>query len=613
MTHSLNFVNSMKNAISNKKMAFFIGAGIDYHSGIPLVKGSQGIMTKILRSLPLNQHDQTSILNTVNLPFESFFSILNKHSSIDHLLKIFEIGEININHIYLAKLAKLGLVKTIVTTNFTQLLEKAFNQEGLQFGVDYLVIHSDEDMININLYDHRLKIIKIHGCISDKENLVITIEKVAKKISNEPRQKIIEYLFEKGNHDFVSFMGYSCSDIFDITPMISKVSETNKYVFFINHSFKGQNGYLSQKNINDFDNIFSKNTSGAWINYDTDNLIKALWEATEQIGKYHFLAINENIQNLKQLDVSQYIQQWLDHLISNGKYEAPYYISGELLNNLSHKKEAIKYYKTALKSVYHNDKAKASRTMVHLTFLYYVINQKLSFKYAKKGLALALEINDKSLQQIHYKNLGIYFRNECNFELALDNFKKALNIGIVGKIDISGKIYMEMGILFEKIKNHKEAKNHFEKALEFFKNNGSVTDQGWCLGHLGNIYLHDLKDYALAEQYYMKALHIAEHMGHLFNIGAWSGNLGLLYLENSNFEKAYEHLNKALLISRDIPDQRGEGTWLMNLAEYYFKINDLAQAIHSIQISIQIAEKKDRVNLESRKNLLKKYLSHDPL
>jgi hypothetical protein len=59
-------VDKLKNKLIDKKLAFFVGAGIDYHSSVP--------------------------------PFESFFSALHKHTDIDELLNIFKIGNINTNH-----------------------------------------------------------------------------------------------------------------------------------------------------------------------------------------------------------------------------------------------------------------------------------------------------------------------------------------------------------------------------------------------------------------------------------------------------------------------------------------------------------------------------------
>jgi NAD-dependent SIR2 family protein deacetylase len=64
-----NISKELTSEILNKKLAFFIGAGFDYNSGVPLVKGTHGIMTKILNKLPLNDKDKLQILNTI-LPQE---------------------------------------------------------------------------------------------------------------------------------------------------------------------------------------------------------------------------------------------------------------------------------------------------------------------------------------------------------------------------------------------------------------------------------------------------------------------------------------------------------------------------------------------------------------
>ncbi len=73
--------------------------------------------------MDVQREDKTVILEG-NLPFESFMETLIKNSqTTDGLLDIYKGAKPNKNHRLMAKLARIGKLKTIVTTNFDQLIE----------------------------------------------------------------------------------------------------------------------------------------------------------------------------------------------------------------------------------------------------------------------------------------------------------------------------------------------------------------------------------------------------------------------------------------------------------------------------------------------------------
>ena len=610
-------INNILNKLLDKKLAFFVGAGIDYHSGVPLVRGEYGIMNTILNQLPLNKEDKELILSNYTLPFESFFGTLSKHSDIDELLNIFHIADINTNHLFLARLVKLGLLKTIVTTNFTQLIEKAFIQEGLIENIDYSVIYSDENMLNVDFEDGKVKLIKIHGTVSDKKSLIITIEQIANKDSLSPRKNIIEYLFKKGSHESIVILGYSCSDVFDITPLV-KDTESNKEVLFINHSFESDEHYATSQSINSVESggIFSNLKSGTWFNYNTDKLVEKLWKnlyvENNNLKQYSFKSINIQEYRLKQKDILNSARKWKLQIEEKEKDEKLYYISGELLYNITCKTNSLKYYEDILQIlIEQNRELEVSQTLGHLTLLYNSLNDDKAYKYALDGLEIAKKIGNSSLQQIHHKNLAVYYRRKSQIEDAIEHFKNAIKISVENS-KIIGKIYIEFGILYKQIKNYELARDYFEKAIKEFVDNGSLTDQGWCFGNIGNIYYHHLKDYAKAEEHYTKAIYIANNMSHKFNQQVWYGNLGNLYVDIKKYKEGYDYLIKALDLSKQINDKKGTGIWLSNLSDYYYKIGNITSAIENMKESIYLAKiLDDKISVSTRTEILKEYKIHD--
>lgn len=142
MTASKNNVIKIGEIISviNEKLArgetaIFCGAGISFNSGLPL---ANDLIIYILTLLKVSSNDAEKILQS-HLPFEAFIQTLTEEAGVEEILNIFSKGEPNTNHDLIAQFVKLGFVKTVLTTNFDTLIEKALNKIGLVEGSNYQV------------------------------------------------------------------------------------------------------------------------------------------------------------------------------------------------------------------------------------------------------------------------------------------------------------------------------------------------------------------------------------------------------------------------------------------------------------------------------------------
>ena len=70
---------------------------------------------------------------------ESFFYVLREH--LFTLFNVLEEGSPNANHKSLARMARLGMIKAIFTTNFDLFIERALREEG----IEYTVLVTDEE------------------------------------------------------------------------------------------------------------------------------------------------------------------------------------------------------------------------------------------------------------------------------------------------------------------------------------------------------------------------------------------------------------------------------------------------------------------------------------
>ena len=103
----------------------------------------------VLEKLNASKEETETIINS-NLPFEAFIETLREHSNIDRILDVFDLGKPNTNHVLLAKLARAKYLKTICTTNFDQLIEKALQSERLVKGKDFQVFYKEDDLAYID-------------------------------------------------------------------------------------------------------------------------------------------------------------------------------------------------------------------------------------------------------------------------------------------------------------------------------------------------------------------------------------------------------------------------------------------------------------------------------
>ena len=156
---------------NSAKCAIFCGAGISYNSGVPLMPD---IKKKVLSGLPMNLKDTDELLNC-KMPFELFMECLVENTANTSIMDLFALGKPNNNHTWIAELAKKGLLRIVITTNFDELIETALNTAGVR----YQLIYRENEFDSVDWESSGLKVVKIHGSIHDRLNIAVTIKKVS--------------------------------------------------------------------------------------------------------------------------------------------------------------------------------------------------------------------------------------------------------------------------------------------------------------------------------------------------------------------------------------------------------------------------------------------------
>src|ERR1017187_4143264 len=126
----------------------------------------------------------------------------------------------SIGYAYLVRIAEVGHLRTIFTTNFDDLLNEAFYQLSAERA---LVCAHDSSVNTISIISHRTKIIKLHGdyLFDDLKNT----HKETQNLDENMKEKLGEFLKEYG----LIIAGYSGSDK-AVTRTLVKMSQKDIYL-----------------------------------------------------------------------------------------------------------------------------------------------------------------------------------------------------------------------------------------------------------------------------------------------------------------------------------------------------------------------------------------------
>lgn len=112
---------------------------------------------------------------------------------------------------------------------------------------------------------------------------------------------------------------------------------------------------------------------------------------------------------------------------------------------------------------------------------------------------------------------------------------------------------------------------------------------GYLMGSLGILY-NQIGSYKKAIKYHKKALGISREIGDRRGEGKRLGNLGNAYLNLGKVKKAIEYYQNALVISKEIGDKQGEGARLVTLGNAYFNQGQVKKAIGCYEKAMDIGK-----------------------
>lgn len=483
-------IELLSNEIRKGNIAFFAGAGISFYSGIPTVPM---ILKRILACLDILEADKEMLLNS-SLPFESYMECFLFHSDGTHLYNLFRDKSPNRNHFFMAATHEQTRNNgCIVTTNFDTLIEDAFAEK------EHFIVNTGYNNSNET---GKTNIYKIHGSITDTHALGITLRAVASGSGLASKKDILEYLFEKGKHEYVLVWGYSCSDVFDISPIIEDMPVSKK-IIFIQHEFNPEYFACEDITVQSEKNPFSR-CSGYRVKINTDKLVDDL-----DISMKFNLPENPIITEAWKTDIDQWASQ---PRLSKGQKNT---IAGTLMKLIGNNNLSIQYLQKAITAFKEAGEEEASYlTLQNLgqSYLY-----QGDFENARKCLESCLSyFNDPLYGPVYsstLNDLGGIYKQEKNYKVAMEFYRASLEVAL--KYNLPGHAGNRLGNIasaYFEMGDMKNSREYCNESLRHAKMEGNKRLESNMLALLA--YINERENTGHTSSAYSKnAVSIAKHIG----------------------------------------------------------------------------------------------------
>ena len=536
----------------NEEMVLFTGAGISKSSGLPLVKNLEEIMLELIG---MNEKNRKTVL-TMQTPFEAFMQTFSDFINLRDFFGIFTLADPDFDHMFIARLSKVGKLKVIITTNFDDCIEKAFMAEGLKRGDDFQVLYREEDFDRFQDYisTGKITLVKIHGDASHPESVRTTIRQVASKQLSTSRENLLNSIFSTGSHQYVLFLGYSCSDIFDINSAIEKVETPTKGIVFVEHS---NDGSVLLEDISAKGAPFTR-FSGIRVVINTDKFIR------DMLSKFQKYCVDNDKQT--RVNWEQEVKGFFKVVMRNDP-TINYTLCGELLHQAGDLRAALSYHSKAINLArYSKLWYNVARSATHLGYCYGELGDlKKAIQYHLEALNLAIANKDNNKIIASRNNLASdYFRTadyRRGYELIKDNISLAKTTNDEMSLAVSFGI---MGQYYSYIADPKQAIMYHEQALKLSEKIGELSLMIASYGNLAGAYKL-FGNYTKAIEIYQEALSLAKKVGDRVETGRCLSSIGSCMRMQGRFDEAMNWTNSALKIFKDTHNKKEVGYCLKEI------------------------------------------------
>lgn len=198
-----------------------------------------------------------------------------------------------------------------------------------------------------------------------------------------------------------------------------------------------------------------------------------------------------------------------------------------------------------------------------------------------------------------YSNIGDVYQRQSNFDDAIEYYKKALEIADGGNRNLYNisTCYNNIGMLYMNNGDYNKALTCLEKSLEIrveLYGQDDNNEVATCYYHIGMAYMH-LQSYLKALDYYQKSLEIRRKInGDMHQDVANSiYSIGFLYFQQGNSEKALQMYEEAWMIYNKIYGGSHPflATCTNGIGGIYARKKDYVRALNCYERALSIRKK----------------------
>ena len=513
----------------SKKLSLWVGAGIskDPPASLPLGKELKFyILEKLCDHPELQQlyeerlREGRDIGNRIrDYPLEAFVERIadNEDHIISKIAELFRGGDPNKNHFLIAKLMEKGFIRTVITTNFDLLIEKALEGVGWLEVTDFYVYRTEDQIERSAFHQDVPSIFKIHGSVDNEESMRITLRDVARRTLSEKRASLLEHFMSSSDGD-VLVLGYGAGDFFDIDPALLGL-ESKKRILYVKYEPR-------KREVDEHLPQTFQTFGGLSICCDSDEVVDYLWK----------VVLNE------------------DWMVLQNKWTGKTY--GTQMQSENWKAPIDKWA---------NEIPPGTRFFILGSILYNIAEPDVTFKMLEKARSIFEKLGNQWAIAMTLSNLGMIEEQRGNYDEAKRLYNGSLTIKrkLGDQLGIANTL-ANLGMIEQNRGNYDEAKRLYNESLEMEKRLGDQLGIAGTLHQLG-IIEQQRGDCDEALKLYNQSLEIDRKLGNQSGTAATLHNLGVIEQNRGNYDEAKRLYNESLEIQRKLGNQSGRASTLGQL------------------------------------------------
>jgi signal transduction histidine kinase len=257
----------------------------------------------------------------------------------------------------------------------------------------------------------------------------------------------------------------------------------------------------------------------------------------------------------------------------------------------SDKEKSLSYGGKALElSEKFNNEEGIAHAQLNIANTYYEMSRyQPAIEYYEKALEYFYEQNLNHIKIYIYTRLGHAERNLGNYNNALFNYEKPLNLYFIVKENSISEAYNNIGVIYTLTGDYQKALSYHQKALSEAKQQLDQSNISNTLNFIGTLY-SNISRYDSSLFFYQKALDIKKKSNDFKGQALILNNIGLVYKDQGYFQKALEYHQEALNINTQINHKKGIGETYNLIGNVYLQMNNTDNALNFYNRAFQLRE-----------------------